>query len=310
MSPSEAPLLGGAPRLAPERWYILALYFVLMANQCLFWFTFAADPTTFEAFFPGLTSGAIDQLLNWGPITFVPTVPLVIWLLQQENGLRKCLRLNAALTFAACSIRMIPCLFSHASREKHQGLLLVLHLAQILNGIAGPVLIVAPSRLSAMWFPPGQRTTVTAVANASPVGWAVGFYLIPAVLNNNADNVPVSEPQCSCVANAQPTSHTALIVQALLLLTLGFSVVPLLCVILYCPDHPTSPQSTPGILPRDAGRKEDFSLTKIVKLATSDSRLLILMLVCALSIGIYDGWMGVLPQIMHKELPVRADTVQ
>ena len=28
----------------------------------------------------------IDQLLNWGPITFVPTVPFVSWLLMQVRA--------------------------------------------------------------------------------------------------------------------------------------------------------------------------------------------------------------------------------
>ena len=155
-----------------------------------FWFTFSADPETFKAYYPGLSTPEIDQLLNWGPITFVPTVPFVSWLLMQENGLRKCMRLNACLCFTACALRFVPCLVSAATRERHQWLLLLLHLAQILNGIAGPVLIAAPSRLSALWFPPHQRTTVTAVANASFVGAAIGFFLCPAVLNDNPDNVP------------------------------------------------------------------------------------------------------------------------
>jgi MFS family permease len=210
----------GGPVLYTERYYMLGLFFVLMSNQCLFWFTFAADPPTFEAYFPGLTTSAIDLLTAWGPITFVPTVPVVMWLLTTPNGLRKCLRINACLAFCACALRMVPCLVSPRARDEHHWLLLLLHAAQILNGIAGPVLIAAPSRLSAMWFPPGQRTTVTAIANASPVGWAIAYFLCPAVLDGQKDNVPW-----------------------LLLLTLGMAAVPLLCVAVRCPDHPPTPPS-------------------------------------------------------------------
>eukprot|EP01044_Picomonas_judraskeda_P005843 COSAG03_NODE_567_length_6916_cov_2692.956286_4_plen_485_part_00 len=280
-------LLGGRtreePALEPARYYVLGLFFVLMANQCLFWFTFSADPDTFKAYYPGLTTPAIDQLLNWGPITFVPTVPFVSWLLMQKNGLQKCMRLNACLCFTACAVRCIPCLFSRDTRQRHQWLLLLLHAAQMLNGIAGPVLIAAPSRLSALWFPPHQRTTVTAVANASFVGAAIGFFLCPAVLNDNPDNVP----------------H-------LLLITLALASAPLLATLMYCPDHPAVqvslavevvPSKTSGALGPRAFVVETF------RVGCGNAQLLILMMVTALSIGIYDGWTGLLPQILTSELP-------
>jgi NADH:ubiquinone oxidoreductase subunit 3 (subunit A) len=55
------PTSSGQQQLEPARYYVLALFFVLMANQCLFWFTFSADPSTFKAYYPGLTTAAIDQ---------------------------------------------------------------------------------------------------------------------------------------------------------------------------------------------------------------------------------------------------------
>lgn len=286
MSGREA-LLGRRERgdhaLDPARYYVLALFFVLMANQCLFWFTFSADPATFKKYYPGLTTPTIDQLLNWGPITFVPTVPFVSWLLIQENGLQKCMRLNACLCFSACAVRCIPCLVSAHTREQHRWLLLLLHAAQILNGIAGPVLIAAPSRLSALWFPPHQRTTVTAVANASFVGAAVGFFLCPAILNDNPDNVP----------------H-------LLLITLGLASVPLVAVLIHCPDHPVVPVSSAvEIVPGKHGRPlgPRAFVMDAFRVGCGNVQLLILMLVTALSIGIYDGWTGLLPQILTSELP-------
>jgi hypothetical protein len=86
------------------------------------------------------------------------------------------MQLAACLSFAACAIRLIPSAMSKAGREQFSSTI-PLHVAQILNGIAGPVLIAAPSRLSAVWFPPGQRATVTAIANSSLFGAAIAFYL-------------------------------------------------------------------------------------------------------------------------------------
>lgn len=39
------------------RWYILALFFMLTANQCLFWFTFSSSPTEVTAYY-GISDGA------------------------------------------------------------------------------------------------------------------------------------------------------------------------------------------------------------------------------------------------------------
>lgn len=222
------------------------------------------------------------RLLNWGPITFVPTVPFVSWLLMQENGLRKCMRLNACLAFAACALRAVPCLFSAAFRRDNHWILLLLHVAQILNGTAGPVLIAAPSRLSALWFPPHQRTTVTAIANASFVGAAVGFFLCPAVLDNQAANVP----------------H-------LLLITLALAVGPLLAVFIYCPDHPAVPPSSAVevVQGSSGGARPGEFVAQTFRVGCGNAQLLLLMAVTALSIGIYDGWTGLLPQILTSELP-------
>jgi hypothetical protein len=101
-----------------------------------------------------VSDGEIDQLLNWGPITFVLAVPFVSFLLTRRDGLQRAMRLAAVLTFTGCAIRIVPCFLLASTRRDHWWARLPLHVGQILNGIAGPVLIAAPSRLSAVWFPP------------------------------------------------------------------------------------------------------------------------------------------------------------
>ena len=81
-------------------------------------------------------------------------MPFVSFLLTRRDGLQRAMRLAAVLTFTGCAIRIIPCAMPLSMRRGHWWARLPLHIGQILNGIAGPVLIAAPSRLSAVWFPP------------------------------------------------------------------------------------------------------------------------------------------------------------
>jgi len=62
--------------------------------------------------------------------------------------------------------------------------------AQGLHGAAGPVIMNAPPQLAAMWFPPTQRATATAIAwSAQAFGVAIGYYLGP-VLVHTPDDIP------------------------------------------------------------------------------------------------------------------------
>lgn len=54
----------------------------------------------------------------------------------------------------------------------------LMHIGQILNGLAGPVASAAPPFLSAIWFAPHERTTATAIAvMLNSLGMAVMFVL-------------------------------------------------------------------------------------------------------------------------------------
>eukprot|EP00039_Didymoeca_costata_P020905 m.342816 g.342816 ORF g.342816 m.342816 type:complete len:457 (+) comp21866_c0_seq1:213-1583(+) len=261
--------------LDPRRFYVLILFIFLMAQQCLFWFTFSSDPEEVHMFFPRISSGVVDQLLNWGPIMCVPMVPFVSFILQRPDGLRLCMRLAAALCFVACGLRLIPCFFPLHIKKQFWSTLPI-HLAQILNGIAGAVLITAPSRLSAMWFPPGQRATVTGLANSSFFGAAVGFYMGPGIIKGNPDNVT-----------------------NLLIACFAISAVPFIAVFCYCPAQPrkqiSNSEADSGIPP---------SASEFIKgtgqLILNEQAIPLIMIVTFFGIGVYDGWIGILPQLLTQ----------
>jgi len=53
-----------------------------------------------------------------------------------------------------------------------------MNLGAIFNGIAGTVFFAGPALLASIWFPPGQRTTATAIASFSGyAGFAATFVL-------------------------------------------------------------------------------------------------------------------------------------
>ena len=57
------------------------------------------------------------------------------------------------------------------------------HVGLFLNGLAGPVAMSAPPLISAVWFPPGQRTTATAVTALSAYyGLSFSFVIGPILV--------------------------------------------------------------------------------------------------------------------------------
>ncbi len=56
----------------------------------------------------------------------------------------------------------------------------VFHIGHFMVGIVGLPVMMAPPRLSSVWFPPKQRTFATAIANtAQGMGVALAFIIIP-----------------------------------------------------------------------------------------------------------------------------------
>jgi FLVCR family MFS transporter len=200
-------------------------------------------------------------LFHQGPLTFVPAVPFVSYLLGKDGGLRSTMRLAAVLSFSGCLIRMIPTFLS-TEEKTHWVSTLPLHIGQILNGIAGPVLIAAPSRLSAIWFPPIQRARVTAIANSSLFGAAIGFYL--------GQKMHITE---------------------LLWITLAMSGVPLILVFAYCPSAPRVPPSRAVVLNKDQTPLQ--FLKSAGKILCEEPSMLLFMITTGLGVGVYDAWIGV-----------------
>lgn len=208
-------------RVYPQRFWILFLYSFLTFNQCMFWLTFSPIASSTMDFYH-VDEATVDLLLNWGPIIFLPTLPLVYLILNSHRGLRKCLLIFASVSFFATSFRLLPLwIVSSSDSNFHETALPILHFSQILIAATGPFAMAVASQLSCLWFPLNERTRATTVAVLSAsLGGAMAFLISPHLVTE-ASQVP-----------------------RLLYLHTGQAFLAVLLTIVYCPAEPFSPPSS------------------------------------------------------------------
>ncbi|CAF1456743.1 unnamed protein product [Adineta steineri] len=206
--------------LYPHRFYVLFAFSFLSFNQCLIWLTFSPIARSTQIYY-GISESTVDLLLNWGPIIFIPCLPLTYILLNKHHGIRRCVILLAIVDFLAAVIRIIPQVITDPSSPHFSSIALpFLHAGQILNAACGPLVMVPVSQLSCLWFAPHERTRATTIAVfANNFGLTVGFVISPYIVSSS-DRVPY-----------------------LLYVHLAFAFVACVLALLYFPAQPPSPPS-------------------------------------------------------------------
>ncbi|CAF1586806.1 unnamed protein product [Rotaria sp. Silwood1] len=177
-------------KLYRRRFYVLFIFSFLSFNQCLFWITFSPISNKAEKYY-NINESTIEFFLAWGPILFIPCLPLSYLLLNRHNGLRYCVILLSIIPLIATIIRIIPSIIISKENPKF-GLISLpfLHIGQILNAICGPLAMAPVSQLSCLWFDTNERTRATTVAIMSyNLGSTTGFILGPNVVYK-PENIP------------------------------------------------------------------------------------------------------------------------
>jgi hypothetical protein len=177
-------------RVYPQRFWVLFIFVFLAFNQCMFWLTFSPIAGSTKTFYH-VTEATVDLLLNWGPIIFLPTLPLIYLLLNSYHGLRKCVLIFAIVPVIATCLRLIPSVvISSTNPNFHDITVPFLHVGQILIAITGPIAMALVSQLSCIWFAPDERTRATTAAIlGTNLGGAAGF-LVPPFLVSEPWHVP------------------------------------------------------------------------------------------------------------------------
>ena len=229
-SPSWDPVLAAS---APSfhALYVLFLYAYLSALQSLLWMTWSSVPSESCSFLAigGGCDNTLDLWLDYGPIAFCLAVLPATALLTNRGprGISDSIRVGLCLCAAAAGLRVVPMLLPGGYNTR--GGILLVHIAQFLNGSVAPLAVATPAVLSLAWFSEDRRVLATAAANvANAAGRAVGFWLAPAIVKA-ADDVP-----------------------KLLLLEFALALVPALISLAYCPASPAVPPSRAAVAAANA----------------------------------------------------------
>lgn len=176
--------------ISRRRFYVLGVFSLLSFNQCSFWLTFSPVSPSAQ-FYYKISSSTVDLLLNWGPIIFIPCLPLAYLLLNTRNGIRRTVILLAAAGVTATVLRVIPSIFISPSNPHFKIISLALiHTGQIINAACGPLVMTPVSQLSCLWFGSNERTRATTLAiMANILGATISFIINPSIVSRPS-NLP------------------------------------------------------------------------------------------------------------------------
>jgi len=169
-----------------------------------------------------------------------------------------------------------------------------INLGQFLCMTMGMVALGAPPLVSATWFPPGERTTATAI------GTLVGYFGIAAAFSVGPAMVPGVDAQTNVSNTSIPnsTQDLAKLIHGQILqysyFELGLCTAVFFCVFVYFPARPPLPPSMTSSTPHRVSTKA--SVKKVMK----NRQFLLLITITALIVGIYFGWLSMLSIFLDK----------
>lgn len=282
-TPDDTPVTAQVYKVYPSRFYVLFVFSFFSFNQCMIWLTFSPIARMTEAYY-NVSEATIDLLLNWGPIIFIPCLPLTSILLNMPSGLRYCVLILAVTDFLGGLSRILPSIIMSSSHANfNQFALPFIHVGQILNAACGPLVMAPVSQLSSLWFAPHERTRATTVAIFSNnLGSAVGFLISPYVVNK-PDDVPT-----------------------LLYIHFGLAFVACVLALAYFPAQPPTPPSAAAELlvnnPTSAENKHGWrTFLKDMWKCLSNPPFLFLSTAGGLIYGTFGAWTSLYDVLLEPE---------
>ena len=222
------------------------------------------------------------MMANWGTITFVIFVFPLCWILE-TLGLRVATITVGTLTAIGATLRVFS--------TNDTGFLAFAHICSIFNGISGTTIMAAPPALSAIWFPPEQRTTATCIAQVfnqlgNAMAFLLGPYLVPdrnltTVLNLDEDNWN----------NSPSLPNIKKEIQLYMGIEAGIGIALLLAFIIYFPKQPPTPPSASASLER-------INFKDGLKALVKDPNVLLCTFAYALSGGVVGAWMVIILNLL------------
>ncbi|KAH3703469.1 hypothetical protein DPMN_078505 [Dreissena polymorpha] len=279
-----------------RRWYIIFVFSLGNFIQAMAWNTWGPITESAEVTFDWQDSN-IGMLANYGNIAFMVTVIPMCYFMDVK-GLRISLIICGFLLALGCGIRCITMEPAAMTWLSNGGALLI--------GFGGSVPFAGPAKLSAVWFPPNQRTTATSIASFSNyLGIAMAFIIGPAMVQSprygtHNGTVITSTLQSSFDVmfygkNASNTSNTDVVnanevntdIRHLMYLHAALAGLFFLLVLVYFPDKPPIPPSPTAAMERTEWLK---GLRHLV----TNKALWLVVSAGAISAGVQGVWISVL----------------
>ncbi|XP_074505141.1 solute carrier family 49 member A3 [Sebastes fasciatus] len=166
-----------------RRWFVLLVLCLLNCSNATIWITFApvADQS---AKFLNVTLEQINQLSLVYMLVAIPLSFATTWMLDSV-GLRSTMILGAWLNMLGGLMRFIGAVAPPSN--DHTDKFYVVMLGQTLGALAQPLIIFAPTKLAALWFPENQRATANMIASmANPMGILLASIISPSVAKTSA----------------------------------------------------------------------------------------------------------------------------
>ncbi|XP_038058418.1 solute carrier family 49 member 4 homolog [Patiria miniata] len=271
------------------RWFILAVFSLLCMLQAAASNAWGPIADTAKVVLDW-TDGDIALLANWGPITFVITSFFFSYLLLIK-GFRFFVLCSSLIFLLGVAIRCIPVGVENVKWTMNAG--------HVLIGIAGPVMMSAPTELSAVWFPPHQRTTSTAISMTSAFfGMSMSFLVGPLVVTSLPQNA-------SSHAESIDPKEKALYfneIMKLMYIECGAVAVVVIAALLYFPEKPPTSPSLSATKPRESFKDGALKMIK-------STHFWIPAAAYSISSGVYGGWTTQMDTIFKTTLNIGQDTV-
>ncbi|XP_043915041.1 solute carrier family 49 member A3 isoform X2 [Protopterus annectens] len=169
-------------RTYTRRWFVLLVVCLLNTSNALLWLSFAPVADQISQYF----HISLDKI-NWLSLVYlivgVPFGLCTTWMLD-FCGLRTCLILSAWLNMLGSIIRFFSVLLVDRSEVITFILLMI---GQTLCALAQPLVLFAPTKVAALWFPENQRTTANMLASvANPFGIMLANLLSPIIVTDKS----------------------------------------------------------------------------------------------------------------------------
>ncbi|KAK4294091.1 hypothetical protein Pmani_033260 [Petrolisthes manimaculis] len=251
-----------------SRFWILAVFSCIAFMQTIAWGTFGPITESALAAFPNWTPATIAAFPTWGPIiVIVFTIPMM-WL-TQKLGLR--------LGVLVCALLLTLGTMLRCFTSQQTPFTILCHISSIMFAFSACMVLSLPAMIAAIWFPPSERITATAVGALMCQLGSAGMYLSPLVVSTPTNNNPSDQERDNIRGD----------IMILMYIHFGVATCLLIAVGVYFPAKPPSPPSA-------SSAEEKITYFAGIKAIVKNPQLLMVLLVYAVSYGVPVVWIGVL----------------